>query len=84
MKRFGGARVETARLQAGNDAYNASDPFFSSDDTLINCDEIIAPVFSKGREDIMLVGGERVLQRADDYRNWGGFAYEWRRTPSVR
>src|SRR5215469_10768644 len=61
------------------------DPFLSIDDTLINSDEVwVSPMLCKRQEDIMLVGGERVLQRTDDHWNSGGFADQWRRTPSAR
>jgi hypothetical protein len=44
----------------------------------------ILPVVSNRRENILFVGGERVLKRPDDHWSWGGFANEWHRTPSVR
>jgi hypothetical protein len=83
-KRFGSARVKAAHFQASNDACDASNPFFSIDKMLINSDEVwISPMLSKWREKIMRAGGERVLQCPYNHWTWGGFAYEWRRSPSA-
>jgi hypothetical protein len=68
MKRFGSARVEPAYFQASNDARDASDPFFSVDNTLINSDETwIAPTGQQAARGYLRLSGERVHQRPDDH-----------------